>query len=140
MSSSALRAAVLIVSTTAAQDPSTDASEAVLRDVLEQEGGGKWELVDTKIVPDVVVQIQRQIMSWADAAGDHGINLILTTGGTGFATSDSTPEVTIWLPFSTSLCVFREIDIRVGRLGTSSQAGARAGPWNVGSFTKRYSL
>lgn len=89
-----LKVAVLIISTTAAQDPSTDASGAVLRDVLEQEGGGKWELVDTKIVPDEVVQIQRQIMSWADAAGGQDINLILTTGGTGFATADHTPEVT----------------------------------------------
>ncbi|KAK6085593.1 molybdenum cofactor biosynthesis protein [Seiridium cupressi] len=89
--SSKLRVAILIVSTTAAKDPSTDASEGILKDVLEQEGGGKWELVDTKIVPDVVVQIQRQLMLWADLAAPE-INLILTTGGTGFATSDSTPE------------------------------------------------
>ncbi|KAK9422838.1 hypothetical protein SUNI508_00701 [Seiridium unicorne] len=89
--SSKLRVAILIVSTTAAKDPGTDASEGILKDALEQEGGGKWELVDTKIVPDVVVQIQRQLMLWADLAAPE-INLILTTGGTGFATSDSTPE------------------------------------------------
>jgi gephyrin len=90
--SSALQVAILIISTTAAKDPSTDASGAVLKDVLEQEGGGRWDLVDTKIVPDDVVQIQRQIMLWADASA-QGINLILTTGGTGFATADNTPEV-----------------------------------------------
>jgi gephyrin len=90
--SSKLRVALLIVSTTAAKDPSTDASEGVLKDVLDQEGGGKWELVETKIVPDNVVQIQRQLMLWADMAALE-INLILTTGGTGFATSDHTPEV-----------------------------------------------
>jgi gephyrin len=90
--SSTLKVAILIVSTTAAKDPSTDASEGILKDVLEQEGGGRWELVDTKIVPDVVTQIQRQIMLWADVANE-GINLILTTGGTGFATADNTPEV-----------------------------------------------
>ncbi|KAI1430696.1 molybdenum cofactor synthesis domain-containing protein [Xylaria sp. CBS 124048] len=85
-----LRVALLIVSTTAAQDPSTDSSQAVLSKVLENEGSGKWELHDTKIVSDVVVQIQRQIMLWAD--GPDSVNLIVTTGGTGFATADNTPE------------------------------------------------
>ncbi|KAK6957502.1 hypothetical protein Daesc_000289 [Daldinia eschscholtzii] len=90
-SNAPLRVALLIVSTTAAKDPSTDASQAVLSGVLEEEGDGKWELVDTKIVPDDVTQIQQQVMLWADAASDH-INLILTTGGTGFAVADNTPE------------------------------------------------
>ncbi|KAK7956612.1 uncharacterized protein PG986_005834 [Apiospora aurea] len=91
-SSPPLRVALLIVSTTAAKDPSTDASGAVLKDVIEQEGGSRWQLIDTKIVPDVVAQIQRQIMLWADVAVPEGVNLILTTGGTGFAVADHTPE------------------------------------------------
>ncbi|KAI1450540.1 gephyrin [Annulohypoxylon stygium] len=91
MSSPTLRVALLIVSTTAAKDPSTDASQDVLSEVLEREGDGKWTLTDTKIVPDVVTQIQRQIMLWTDIAADT-INLILTTGGTGFAVADHTPE------------------------------------------------
>lgn len=94
-SSPPLRVALLIISTTAAKDPSTDASGAILKETIEQEGGGRWQLVDTKIVSDVVVQVQRQIMLWADVAVPEGINLILTTGGTGFAVADNTPEVTI---------------------------------------------
>ncbi|KAI0538445.1 molybdenum cofactor synthesis domain-containing protein [Xylaria digitata] len=86
-----LKVALLIVSTTAAKDPSTDSSRVALSEVLDKEGGGKWELVDNKIVPDAVTQIQRQIMLWADVAAE-GVNLIVTTGGTGFATSDNTPE------------------------------------------------
>ena len=93
--SSPLGVALLIVSTTAAKDPSTDASGTLLKDVIEQEGGSRWQLVDTKIVPDDVVQIQRQIMLWADMTVPGGINLILTTGGTGFAVADNTPEVTM---------------------------------------------
>ncbi|KAF0322214.1 Gephyrin [Colletotrichum asianum] len=87
-----LKVAILIVSTTASKDPSTDKSELVLKDVIEQEGGGKWVVTDSKIVPDLVPQIQRQIMLWADVGLEDGANLILTTGGTGFAVSDSTPE------------------------------------------------
>ena len=86
-----LRAAILVISTTAARDPSSDASDATLRDVFEQEGGGQWDVVDTKIVPDSVPQIQRQILLWADIA--ESVNLIITTGGTGFAIGDHTPEV-----------------------------------------------
>lgn len=92
MSNSTLRVALLIVSTTAARDPSTDASQAALSSVLEEEGDGRWELVDTKIVPDVVTQIQQQLMLWTDVAAET-FNLILTTGGTGFAVADNTPEV-----------------------------------------------
>jgi len=86
-----LKAAILIVSTTAARDPSTDAAGAVLKDVFAQDGDGKWEVVDTKIVPDIVLDIQREIKLWTDAA--EAPSLIITTGGTGFAVSDSTPEV-----------------------------------------------
>ena len=88
---STLKAAILIVSTTASKDPSTDSSGGILKDVFEQDGGGKWEVTDTKIVGDEVLEIQRSIRNWADR--DDDVNLIITTGGTGFAVHDSTPEV-----------------------------------------------
>jgi gephyrin len=91
MSQTGLQAAILIISNTAAQDPSTDKSESVLRDTFEEDGDGKWGILETKIVPDDVLQIQRQIQRWTDGA--DGPNLILTTGGTGFAVADHTPEV-----------------------------------------------
>lgn len=93
MASAPLKAALLVVSTTAAQDAATDGSGPVLSQVLKDEGDGKWEVLDTKIVSDDVLQIQRQITAWAD--GPDGIDLIITTGGTGFATADYTPEVII---------------------------------------------
>ncbi|KAL8296996.1 hypothetical protein RB597_006209 [Gaeumannomyces tritici] len=85
-----LKAAVLVVSTTAALDPSTDAADATLRGVFDQDGAGQWNVVESRIVTDSVSDIQRNIMQWADAADPP--NLILTTGGTGFAVHDHTPE------------------------------------------------
>jgi gephyrin len=90
MASGPLKAALLIVSTTAAKDASADASGPILTQVLKGEGEGKWEVYDTKIVTDDILAIQRQITAWTD--GPDSINLVVTTGGTGFATGDSTPE------------------------------------------------
>jgi molybdopterin adenylyltransferase len=51
------------------------------------------ECVITKaIVPDDKEAIQQQLHSWTDVYA--GIDLILTTGGTGFARRDVTPEAT----------------------------------------------
>lgn len=93
MASGPLKAALLIVSTTAAKDASADASGPILTQVLKDEGDGKWEIHDTKIVSDDVLAIQRQITTWTDSP--DSVNLVVTTGGTGFATGDSTPEVSI---------------------------------------------
>jgi molybdopterin biosynthesis enzyme MoaB len=91
MSTSQLRAVILVVSTTASKDASADSSGPVLKDFFAKEGGGKWEVVETKIVSDDVLAIQRAITNWTDA--EHAVNAIVTTGGTGFAVHDSTPEV-----------------------------------------------
>ncbi|KXX83316.1 Gephyrin [Madurella mycetomatis] len=88
--STPLKAAILVVSTTAAKDPSTDAADATLRDVFEKDGGGGWAVVESRIVSDVTTQIQRQIMLWTDSSDP--VNLVITTGGTGFAVADHTPE------------------------------------------------
>lgn len=89
--SQSLSAAILIVSTTVSKGTSTDATEGILRSVFEEDGAGRWDIVDVKAVEDDVVQIQKQIQAWAD--GPDRLNLILTSGGTGFAVSDQTPEV-----------------------------------------------
>ncbi|KAI1265697.1 molybdenum cofactor synthesis domain-containing protein [Xylariaceae sp. FL1019] len=88
-----LRVAILIVSTTADRDPSTDTSGTILRGVFEQEGDGHWQVLDTKIVSDEPDLIKRQIDEWCDGVGPDYTNLIVTTGGTGFAVTDHTPEV-----------------------------------------------
>ncbi|PHH64608.1 hypothetical protein CDD81_4219 [Ophiocordyceps australis] len=82
-----LTAAILVVSTTAAQDSSADKTAPLLRHVLEAQ---QWHVAHEAITPDSVPAIQRTLLAWTDSATPPG--LIVTTGGTGFAVSDMTPE------------------------------------------------
>lgn len=91
MGDSKLKAAILIISDTAFNDPSTDRAGGALRDTFSTDGNEKWDEPTTKIVPDDVLEIQRIIQQWCDSADFY--NLVVTTGGTGFAVKDSTPEV-----------------------------------------------
>ncbi|CAK7224084.1 hypothetical protein SBRCBS47491_005428 [Sporothrix bragantina] len=86
-----LRAAVLVVSTTASKDASTDKAIPALQDVFATDGDGKWDVASTSIVSDDAAAIREQILKWTDT-DDSLINLVVTTGGTGFAVSDITPE------------------------------------------------
>lgn len=90
MTDAKLKAAVLIISDTAYQDPSTDKSAHVLADVFAADGGDQWTLDHKIILPDDVLLMQKQITRLCD--GEDYMNLIITSGGTGFATRDQTPE------------------------------------------------
>lgn len=79
-----LRVAVLVVSDTRTEE--TDKSGALL---AERIVGAGHELAGRTIVPDDVEAIQAQVSVWAE---DPAIDIIVTTGGTGFAPRDVTPE------------------------------------------------
>jgi molybdenum cofactor synthesis domain-containing protein len=51
----------------------------------------KWDCSLTKILPDDLEQIRNTLIEWCDTSR---ADLILTTGGTGFAPRDVTPEAT----------------------------------------------
>lgn len=89
--STTLRAAILVVSTTAAKGTSTDTTGPILQDLFVRDGSGKWDVVETLIVCDDIPSIQRAVIGWTDRS--ESINVIITTGGTGFAVNDVTPEV-----------------------------------------------
>ena len=90
MSSTKLKATILIVSETAARDPSTDKAYNALEETFTTNGGDQWDVVASEIVPDSVLDIQRTVTHWSD--GEDFVNLIVTTGGTGFTSKDKTPE------------------------------------------------
>jgi gephyrin len=92
-SSTKLKAAILVVSDTASKDPSTDKCIPTLQSVFADLGNDQWEVCATEIVSDSVVDIQRKVTGWID--GEEVVNLIVTSGGTGFAVRDLTPEVCI---------------------------------------------
>lgn len=79
-----LRIAVLTVSDT--RDEQTDKSGRLLAERLTAAG---HELAGKAIVTDDVEAIRGQVRSWAD---DPDVDLIISTGGTGFSPRDVTPE------------------------------------------------
>ena len=85
-----LTVGLLVVSTTAARDASSDSTTRLLRDLFASETTATWAVTKTRIVTDDRDAIQTSVRKWADADSVH---LIVTTGGTGFAVSDITPEV-----------------------------------------------
>jgi gephyrin len=91
MSSTKLKAGILIISQTASEDPSTDKCIPILKKVFDDLGNDQWEVPVTDIVPDSILDIQKFIRIWTDR--EDALNLIVTSGGTGFAVKDVTPEV-----------------------------------------------
>lgn len=51
-----------------------------------------FEVVKYEIVPDDIEMISRKLTEWSD---EFGLNLIVTSGGTGLAPRDFTPEATM---------------------------------------------
>lgn len=76
--------AVLTISDTRTIE--TDTSGALLISQLNAAG---HKLIDRAIVPDDITAIRAQLLAWRT---EPGVEIILTTGGTGFSPRDNTPE------------------------------------------------
>jgi len=80
---------VLTVSDRASQGEYVDVSGPLIVDIIGRRLG--WLIVRESIISDNLEGIADQILNWCD----EGVNLILTTGGTGFSPRDVTPEATL---------------------------------------------
>lgn len=88
MSERVIRVAVLTVSDRSARGEREDLSGPALQEAVLEAG---WEIVAASICEDEIATIAEKLRAWVD---DGGVDLVLTTGGTGFAPRDVTPEAT----------------------------------------------
>ncbi|MBP7212752.1 MAG: molybdenum cofactor biosynthesis protein [Anaerolineaceae bacterium] len=81
-----LRVAILTVSDKGSTGEREDLSGPALAEALE----GKAQVLNQDIVPDEFEEIRVKLLDYCD----KGMDLVFTTGGTGFAPRDVTPEAT----------------------------------------------
>ena len=83
-----LRFAILTISDRSSRGERPDSSGPALVELVQSQG---WQVIRQAIVPDEIDEIQDALRSWADGVD---VDVILTTGGTGFSPRDVTPEAT----------------------------------------------
>ncbi len=84
-----MRVGVLTVSDRTARGETEDASGPLLQQIVRERLAG--QITVSAVAPDELGVIADVLRRWAD---EEALDLILTTGGTGFALRDVTPEAT----------------------------------------------
>lgn len=80
---------ILTISDRSSRGIRPDASGPALRLAIESHG---WQVAKYDIIPDDLNTIRDTLVGWCDSGQ---ISVLLTTGGTGFAPRDVTPEATL---------------------------------------------
>ena len=88
MSQKPFSAAVVTLSDKGAKGERADKSGEVIRQMLLEEG---YNIVEAVLLPDDFEQIKQMLVNLCN----RQINLVVTTGGTGFSKRDVTPEATL---------------------------------------------
>lgn len=83
-----IRFGILTLSDRSARGERPDSSGPALRRLIEAEG---WSVVKQGILPDDESAIRDLLAAWAE---NGELDILLTTGGTGFSRRDVTPEAT----------------------------------------------
>ena len=83
-----IRFGILTLSDRSSRGERADASRPALVSLIQAEG---WSVVKQDLLPDEESAIREVLISWADSSE---LDVILTTGGTGFSPRDVTPEAT----------------------------------------------
>ncbi len=83
-----IKFSILTVSDRSSSGLREDLSGPVLQGAVTDYG---WEVTQTDVVADEISAIEERLCYWSDSGK---INVILTTGGTGFTPRDVTPEAT----------------------------------------------
>ncbi len=104
-----------------------DTSGALLADLIARDG---HRLAERTLVPDSIYEVRATVSRWI---ADAEINVVITTGGTGFTGRDSTPEALLPL-FDKTILGFGELfrQISFEEIGASTiQSRAVAGIANA---------
>lgn len=83
-----IHAVVITVSDRSARGEQEDVSGAALVELLKEMGA---EIVAAEVLPDDLAPLAEKLLLYADRPD---VNLVVTTGGTGFSPRDNTPEAT----------------------------------------------
>jgi len=83
-----IRIGIITVSDRSSRGERPDTSGAALVNAVSQQG---WQVIRTTIVLDDLEKLSKILVDWADSGE---MDIILTTGGTGFSLRDITPEAT----------------------------------------------
>lgn len=84
-----VRVGILTVSDRSASGEREDLSGPALVTAIGKQG---WQIIEQQIIGDDLIGVRDLLVAWADRGS---MDLILTTGGTGFAPRDVTPEATL---------------------------------------------
>jgi molybdenum cofactor synthesis domain-containing protein len=84
-----MKVAVLTISDSCAAGSRVDESGPFVAGRLQ---GAGWTIEEMTIVPDEQMEIAEILEKWAT---EHHVDVIITTGGTGFSPRDVTPEATL---------------------------------------------
>ena len=119
-------AAVLTVSDRSFKGERPDAGGPLVAELLKNAG---YEVVRTDVVPDEQAQIEAALRQMAD---DGDIQLLVTTGGTGFAPRDVTPEATLAVcqrmtPGIPEAMRYASLQVTPRAMLSRAQAGIRGG-------------
>jgi molybdenum cofactor synthesis domain-containing protein len=120
------RAAVLTVSDRCFRGERPDEGGPLVADILKNAG---YQVVDTAIVPDEREEIEKALCRVADG---NLAELLVTTGGTGFAPRDVTPEATLAVcdrltPGIPEAMRYASLQITPRAMLSRAQAGIRGG-------------
>lgn len=83
------RVGILTLSDRGASGEYEDRSGLVIREMVVERLGA--QVTEYDVIPDDFRRIRDKLINWVD---ERQVDLILTTGGTGFASRDVTPEAT----------------------------------------------
>ena len=89
MSNTSIAVAIVTISDRSSEGIREDRSGPAIAEFCSKQG---WSIIESAIIPDELDMISKTLVQLSN---NQNINLIFTTGGTGFSPRDNTPEATL---------------------------------------------